>query len=54
MADAIVYIVDITNKETLRNANEMLQNLCEIPYLKEKPLLIFGNKSDQPFALTDS
>ncbi|KAL7413596.1 P-loop containing nucleoside triphosphate hydrolase protein [Mrakia frigida] len=49
---AIVYVVDAADLESIPSASHELQSLLSIPELKGIPLLVLGNKNDLPTALS--
>eukprot|EP00466_Bigelowiella_natans_P008076 jgi/Bigna1/87953/estExt_fgenesh1_pg.C_260079 len=53
-AHAVIFIVDSTDVERLREAKEILDTLLEDPKLKGAPFLILANKQDVPGALGES
>mmetsp|Transcript_28061 Transcript_28061/g.39187 ORF Transcript_28061/g.39187 Transcript_28061/m.39187 type:complete len:244 (-) Transcript_28061:146-877(-) len=53
-AHAVIFIVDSTDVERLREAREILDSLLEDPKLKGAPFLILANKQDAPGALGES
>lgn len=50
--NAIVFIVDIADKELIPQAKDELHSLLEHPSLASIPLLVLGNKSDLPNKLS--
>jgi ADP-ribosylation factor-like protein 8 len=51
--NAIVYMVDAANQETLGAAKTELHNLLDKPQLQGIPVLVLGNKRDLPNALDE-
>jgi len=51
--NAIVYMVDAANQETLGAAKTELHNLLDKPQLQGIPVLVLGNKRDLPGALDE-
>ena len=49
--DALVYVVDSSDEERLKESTEELNNLLNEPDLSKIPLLVFANKQDLQFAL---
>lgn len=48
---AIVYVVDAADIDSLESASRELASLCEKPSLRGIPLLVLGNKNDLAGAL---
>lgn len=51
--NAIIYMVDAANKDTLGAAKTELHNLLDKPQLAGIPVLVLGNKRDLPDALDE-
>jgi ADP-ribosylation factor-like protein 8 len=51
--NAIVYMVDAANQETIGAAKTELHNLLDKPQLEGIPVLVLGNKRDLPNALDE-
>lgn len=49
---AVVYVVDAADHDTLENARAELHELLSKPSLAGIPLLVLGNKNDLPGALS--
>ena len=50
-SDAIVYVVDSSDREKLADAREELAKILQSKELAGLPLLVFANKQDLPDAL---
>ena len=48
---AIVFVVDAADHDSIDHASEELYTLLERPTLENIPLLVLGNKNDLPEAL---
>eukprot|EP00803_Ostreobium_quekettii_P006637 evm.model.scf_2508.2 EVM.evm.TU.scf_2508.2 scf_2508:10126-12564(+) len=48
---AIVFVVDSADHDTIDDAARELQSLLERPFLENIPLLVLGNKNDLPDAV---
>ena len=53
-SNAIIYVVDSTDKDRLDIARQELELMLEEEEVKGLPLLIFANKQDSPDALSES
>ena len=51
--NAIIYVVDSTDRERLPVSRKELTAMLEEEELKNVPLLVFANKQDMPNALTE-
>lgn len=51
---AVIFVVDSTDCERLRQVGEELEQLLREEELADKPFLVFANKQDQPDALSPS
>jgi small GTP-binding protein len=50
-ANALIFVVDSSDRDRLEEAREELGHLLDADELKEAPLLLVANKQDLPFAL---
>eukprot|EP00727_Mastigamoeba_balamuthi_P006243 m51a1_g2238 putative adp-ribosylation factor 1 (179) ;mRNA; f:277386-278016 len=50
-ADAIIFVVDSTDRERLEEAKDELHSLVRSPEAAKSPLLVYANKQDAPGAL---
>ena len=50
---AIIFVVDSNDKESLDMAKEELDNMLQEDELRDAVVLVFANKQDLPHALTD-
>lgn len=50
-ADAIVYVVDAADRQSIPTSSSELQSLLQVPSLAGVPLLVLANKNDLPEAL---
>ena len=51
-AQAIIFVIDLSDKERIQSAKQELDKLLTEPILASCPILIFGNKQDLSCALT--
>lgn len=50
----IVYVVDAADHDTIEQTAKLLHDLMQRPSVRGVPLLVLGNKSDLPHALSSS
>lgn len=51
--NAVIYVVDSTDKNRIDTAKQELSTLLQEGDLKGVPLLVFANKQDMPLAMTE-
>ncbi len=53
LSDGIIYFVDISNYLIFDEARNQLKDILENPLLKNKPILVLGNKADEDRAVSE-
>ena len=51
--DGMIFMVDAADQARLDEAREELDNILNMPELKDLPIVVFGNKVDKPDALKE-